>query len=47
MPSLLSPCRVLGLIRSHGFTWGDNNTTEMEPCFCNKLTMKEAMLKGY
>lgn len=35
MPALLSPCWGLHLNRSHGFTWGEDNTMEMEPCFCN------------
>lgn len=34
MPALLSPCWGLGPDRSHGFTWGEDNTMEMEPCFC-------------
>lgn len=34
MPALLSPCWGLGHDRNHGFTWGEDNTVEMEPCFC-------------
>lgn len=41
MPALLCPCWGLGLNRSHGFTQGGDNTMEMEPCFCNRLSMKE------
>lgn len=41
MPALLSPCWGLGLNRSRGFTQGGDNTMEMEPCFCNKLSMKK------
>lgn len=46
MPALLSPCWGLGLHRNHGFTWGEDNTTEMEPCFCYIETDYDGVFLG-